>query len=98
MQIIDMFSSTKPNVIVSDEGYSVEILGRTGIKYCEGDKCMFVDSEVLSTGHGIAVFKKSIKAWKPPHEKEGVTEEKKEKIIDNIRQAIAFQKQPIEIL
>jgi hypothetical protein len=42
-----MFKETRKNVVESDEGFSIEVLGRTGIKYTEGEKTMFVDSEVL---------------------------------------------------
>lgn len=92
------FTVPKVNVVASDEGYSVEILGRTGLEYREGGKSAFVDSEILATGHGIAVFKNSIKGWRPPHENEELTAVGKQRILENIRRAIEFQKQPIEIL
>jgi hypothetical protein len=93
-----MFSIPKVNIVTSDEGFSVEVLGRTGIEYREGVKATFVDSEILASGHGIAVFKKSIKAWRPPYEKEEITAEQKDRIIENIRRAIEFRKQPVEVL
>jgi hypothetical protein len=93
-----MFSTPKVNVVSSDEGFSVEVLGRTGIEYREGGKAAFVDSEILATGHGIAVFKNSIKGWRPPHDKEGITAEQRQRIIENIRRAIEFQRQPVEVL
>jgi hypothetical protein len=93
-----MFTVPKVNVVSSDEGFSVEVLGRTGIEYREGDKSMFVDSEVLATGHGIAVFRNSIKAWRSPHEKEQITAEERQRILGNIRRAIEFRNQPVEIL
>jgi hypothetical protein len=93
-----MFSIPKVNVVSSNESFYVEVLGRTGIEYREGDKSTFVDSEILATGHGIAVFKNSIKAWRPPHDKEEITAEQRQQIIENIRRAIEFQKQPVEIL
>jgi len=45
-----MFSVPRVNVVKSDSGYLVEVLGRTGMKYSEGERSMFVDSEVLSVG------------------------------------------------
>lgn len=59
---------------------------------------MFVDAEVLATGHGIAVFRKSIKGWQSPHEKEQITAEEKKRILDNICRAMEFRKQPVEVL
>jgi hypothetical protein len=43
-----MFTSPRPNLCESSDGFSVEVLGRTGLRYCEGGRQMFVDSEVLS--------------------------------------------------
>jgi len=93
-----MFSSPKANVVSSDEGFSVEVLGRTGIEYKEGDKAAFIDSEVLASGHGIAVFTHSIKAWLPPHQNELITEKERDQIVDNIRRAMEFKKQPVEVV
>ena len=92
-----MFTLSKPNMITSDEGYSVEILGRTGLEYREGNKSMFVDSEVLGVGHGIVIFSRSMRTWRAPNENEVITEKKRGDIIKNIRLAIEFQKQPVEV-
>ena len=93
-----MFTNPKVNMVACDEGFSVEVLGRTGIEYREGSKSAFVDSEVLATGRGIAVFKDSIKGWRPPHDKEAISAEQRQRILDNIRRAISFKNQPVEIL
>jgi len=55
-----MFFTPRVNLIASDEGFSIEVLGRTGIEYREGERAMIVDAEVLAPGHGIALFKKSL--------------------------------------
>jgi hypothetical protein len=44
------------------------------------------------------VIKDSIKAWRPPHNKEQITEEQKPRIVENVRRAIEFQKEPVEIV
>jgi len=93
-----MFTIPRVNVVASDEGFSVEVLGRTGIEYREADKSAFVDSEVLVTGRGIAVFKNSIQRWRPPHDKEPISFEQRQHILNNICRAIAFRNQPVEIL
>lgn len=92
------FRIPRTNVVESDEGYSVEVLGRTGIEYREAERVMFVDSEILSAGYGIAIFTKSIERWNPPFEKEMITEEKRKIIVDNIRRAIEFRQQPVDIV
>jgi hypothetical protein len=48
-----MFTIPKINVVAGDEGFSVEVLGRTGIEYREGGNAAFVDSEVLVTRNGM---------------------------------------------
>ena len=93
-----LFTVPQVNVVSSDEGFTVQILGRTGIEYREGDKSMFVDSEILATGYGIAVFKNSIKAWRAPHEREQVSEEQRRRILENICRAIEFQNEQVEVL
>ena len=93
-----MFFVPRVNVIESDTGYSIEVLGRTGMRYREGDKTLFVDSEVLATGKGIAIFTNSITRWSQPHESESISSEKKAAIIKNIQQAMEFQKEQLEIL
>jgi hypothetical protein len=93
-----VFTIPKVNVVASDEGLSVEFLGRTGIEYREGERSAFVDAEILAAGHGIAVFKNSIRSWRPPHDKDKFTAEQRERIAANIRAAIEFVRQPIEVI
>jgi hypothetical protein len=93
-----MFTVPKVNVIESDAGFSIEVLGRTGMKYREGDRTLVVDSEVLAPGKGIAIFTNSIKKWAPPHSELLISPEKKVMIISNIKAAIDFKQQPLEIL
>lgn len=89
-----MFFEPRVNVIESDSGFSVEVLGQTGIRYSEGDKSMVVDSEVLAY-RGMQIFSKSIRMWDPPYCKEPITPEKKAAIIGNIRAALEFKSEPL---
>jgi hypothetical protein len=59
---------------------------------------MFVDSEVLTAGHGIAIIRNSIKGWNAPHHTEMLSDEKKRSIIDNISRALQSCTEPVEIL
>jgi hypothetical protein len=38
------FSSPRANVVEGDNGVSIEVLGRTGIRYSEPGRCCLVDS------------------------------------------------------
>ena len=61
-----MFTSQGPNLYKSSGGFSVEVLGRTGLRYGEANRRMFVDSEVLTGPYGMAVYKDTIQKWDPP--------------------------------
>jgi hypothetical protein len=92
-----VFRSPRANLIECDEGFSVEVLGRTGIMYREGDHAMFVDSEVLAHS-GIALWKERIKHWRVPHEDELIDGAKRIQIIENIRRAIESQGDHLEVI
>ena len=95
-----MYKITPHKAVVSDEGFSVEILGRTGIRYTEGNKNLFIDSEVLaaSSSHGLAMFTDSIQHWDPPHQNEMIEENQKRKIVDNVCQACHFYGIDIQVI
>lgn len=86
-----MFTSPRPNLYVSDEGFSVEVLGLTGLRYREDERTMFVDSEVLTGASGMGVYKDTIEKWDSPHEDVPVTDSDRERILENIRRAFRFQ-------
>ena len=91
-----MFTSPRPNLYESSDGFSVEVLGRTGLCYREGERKMFVDSEVLMGPEGMGVYSSSIKRWDAPHEGD-VAEVERERILNNIREAFRFQGFEIQI-
>ncbi len=93
-----MFKKHHPNLIESDEGYKVEVLGRTGILYTEDQRRLFIDSEVLLGPSGMAIYAYSIKAWEPPFDNEEIDESKKLSIIENIRRAFRFEGFEIHVL
>ena len=63
-----MFTSSRPDLYESSDGFSVEVLGRTGLRYREEGRQMFVDSEVLTGPSGMAVYKDTIQKWDPPYD------------------------------
>jgi hypothetical protein len=93
-----MFHSPQVNVIESDAGFSVEILGRTGMEYRESAKAMFIESEILMTDvPTVAIWKDHIRTWKPPHDKEQVTDAKRTEILTNICAALKWKGTQVEI-
>ena len=78
------FPWVRPNLIRS-KGFSVETLGRTGLRYRENGRTIHIDSELLAT-RGIMLYQSSVKRWDPPHEEEPVDDKSRNRIIENIRQ------------
>ena len=74
------------NVIESDSGYRVEILGRTGLRYTEGARTMVIDSEILASV-GVALWQSSIERWDPPSNSVLIDEGERRRIVENIRAA-----------
>lgn len=93
-----MFKSPRPNLYESSEGFSVEVLGQTGLCYREGERKMFVDSEVLTGPSGMMVYGSSIARWDPPYDEENIDEAKRQQVIENIRKAFRFQCFEIQVI
>ncbi len=93
-----MFKISKKNVIESDEGFSVEVIGRTGIKYSEINKSINIDSEILAGPSGIVLYKDSIKSWNFPDNDIIIDENKRMKMICNIREAFKYRGVQIQII
>jgi Immunity protein 74 len=94
-----MFKIPRVNVIESDEGFSVEVLGRTGLLYVEGEKTVHISSEMLvSFGPALlALYTSSIKTWDSPNDNEVIDSKKRDIIVDNVRRAFHFQGFEIEV-
>ncbi len=59
-----MFSEPRKNLVASDEGYSVEVLGRTGLLYTDGSRSAWIDSEVLMGEPALIVFLDRLEVWR----------------------------------
>lgn len=95
-----MFHIPRVNVIESDAGFSIEILGRTGIEYREFEpkRSMFIESEILMTETPtVAIWKDHIRAWSPPNEKEQLADEKRTEILKRICAAFKWRYTQVEI-
>jgi len=91
------FSSPRANVVEGDNGVTVEVLGRTGIRYSERGRSCFVDSEVLATP-AIAVWPSGIRSWDPPHAGDPLTDDDRRRILQNIADAFASQEWGLEVI
>jgi hypothetical protein len=89
------FTQPRPNLYQSNAGFSIEVLGRTGMNYIEGDRTMRIDSEVLAKPGAMAIWSRSIRHWEPPHDTQPVTDEDRRRVVENIR--LAFESQGYEL-
>lgn len=89
-----MFQSTFPNVIENNEGVSVEILGRMGIRYTDNGRTVEVNAEILATPE-IAVYADSIRSW---NDGDAIDDATRDMIIQNIRDAVRSQGDDIVVI
>ena len=92
-----MFFEPRVNVIASDAGFSVEVLGRTGLRYEEGGRSMKVDSEVLAGPHSLVVYADTITNWDPPFEGARIDDVERARIVENMKAAFRFRGIEIEV-
>jgi hypothetical protein len=90
------FSEPEPNVIESTSGYSVKVLGRTGMRYTEGGRSVWIDSEVLAKPKAIVMSKNSIKFWEGL-EPGKVSGEDMDRIVHNIERAFAARGYELQV-
>lgn len=90
-----MFTIPRPNLIQSDEGFSVEVLGRTGVRYEDDVGAAVLDGEVLSGPSGFMVYRDSVKAIHASTPT--VSDTRRDQIIENVRRAFAFRGFDIEV-
>ena len=95
-----MFKKKLFKVITSDEGFSVKILGRVGLKYSEGSRTLVINSEVMPYGssYDAVIEKDSIQAWNTPYDNETIDEVKRDIIIDNVQRALQFYGWQIKVM
>lgn len=57
---------------------------RDAYKYQEGDHALIVQIELRCGKPEVTVYKDTIKAWLPPHDKEIITAENKARILEQV--------------
>jgi hypothetical protein len=93
----ECFSEPEANVIESSAGFSVRVLGRTGLRYVEGHRSVSIDSEVLAKPRAIAVFRDSIRAWEDSAGPAQLSDGDRDRIASNIKRAFESCGYEIEI-
>lgn len=86
------FTYPRPNLVVSRDGYSVEVRLPNTILYDERDKRMSIFAESLATAEPtMAVRRQDVKRWEPPNEQVPVSAAEREAIIEKIRRGFEFK-------
>jgi hypothetical protein len=81
-------------LLESSEGFSIENLGREGIRYHEGNRALYVWTEFLKPKNmGVST---RITRWDPPHEGEVLDLVNKQRILNNIKEAIEYEGLKVE--
>jgi hypothetical protein len=84
------FSYPRSNLIVSRRGFSVEVRGRSAIRYEEHGTVMQIFAEwLVGPEQKIALRRRDVRAWEG-HEGE-VAEQDRIRIVENIRRAFTFK-------
>jgi len=65
--------------------------GRTGLRYRDADRTLFIDSEVLDPPGGIVVFTATITRWESPHDAMELPDGVRRRILDNVVPALQAQ-------
>jgi hypothetical protein len=82
-------SESEPNLIESSAGFSVRVLGRTGMRYMEGGRSVWIDSELLGKPAAFSLHKDSITTWEGDAA-EKVSDADRDRIAENIKRAFEF--------
>lgn len=90
-----MFNTPRPNVIESTEGYSVQVLGRVGLRHIEKGKSIEIDSEVLAGDPAIGIYSNSICKW---DDGSSIDDATRCRIIQNIKDAFKSQGANIDVI
>ena len=93
----EITAPAQANVIRSDSGYFVEVLGPTGLRYGEGHRTMRINSEWLIAPASLVVYAHSIAHWDDAPE-EQVEAQARDRILSNIRAAFRSQGHEIQVM
>lgn len=90
------FTSRK-NIVISHDGFMVEIVGPRGLRYSEGRRTIEVDSEVWGAERGLTIFAHSVRSWTSAEGATAVAQPDVERIVRNIVAALSFDGYSAEV-
>ena len=91
------FSIPRTNVIESDEGFSVEVLGPTGLRYVELGRTLRLDSEMLAGPAGLILYTGNMKL-EGSADVLSLDAADRDRIVENVRAAFRFRGFEIQVV
>lgn len=91
------FSIPRTNVIESDDGFSVEVLGPTGLRYTERGRVLRLDSEMLAGPAGLILYSNNMKA-EGSDDFLSLDAADRFQIVENVRAAFRFRGFEIQVV
>ena len=92
-----MITTPSPNLSVSSDGFSLQIVFPYRFIYKEARHEMFIFVEPLAGNNPFAIYLESMSHWQPPHDSEPITKEERMRIIENIRSVFRHQGYEIDV-
>lgn len=86
--------------VKSSKGFIVQFTGKNEMQYKEDDHILsiFVEGGVDNNrGYFELIYMSLIKTWLPPYDNEEIQKEKKEEIVQNVKEALVFLDVPYRI-
>ena len=87
----------RPNTFQSDNESAVVLVSRKRHRYREGDRSLLVDQELGANPHEVAIDRESMRSWEPPHDGDALDEADKDRIIENMRRALATRRHRLDL-
>lgn len=91
------FSIPRTNVIESDDGFSVEVLGPTGLRYVEAGRKLWLNSEILAGPAGLILYSGNMKL-EAAAEMIILDVMDRNRIVKNVRAAFRFRGFEIQVV
>ena len=90
--VADRFSYPRPNLIVSRDGFSVEVRGRDTLWYVEADQKVDLFAEQIGGDvPAIIVRRGDVRAWQTAQGESAISEAERVRILANIGDAFSWK-------
>ena len=73
-------------------------IDRFSLRYREGGRSLLIEQDLQGDPRLVAIERASIRTWEPPHERDPLSEELKDEIIEKMRLALASRGYRLELL